>query len=105
MEKYLFVLRNSPFFQGMTDDEILSVMHCVNAAVVKKSKDEYVLRLGDSTEAMGLVLSGSVLAVQEDLWGHRNIVGRMGVGDSFAEPFAATPGAVLNVSVVAAEDT
>ncbi len=104
MEKYLFVLRNSPFFQGMTDEEIGSVMHCVEATVVKKAKDEYIFRVGDSTETMGLVLSGSVLAIQEDLWGHRNIVSRIGAGESFAEPFAATPGAVLNVSVVASED-
>ncbi len=104
MEQYLFVLRNSPFFQGLTDEEILSVLHCVNATTMKKEKDSYVFRVGDSTESMGLVLSGSVLAVQEDLWGHRNIVDRIGVGEYFAEPFAATPGAVLNMSVVAVED-
>ena len=105
MEKYLFVLRNTPFFQGMADGEILSVLHCVSATVLPKAKDEYIFRVGDSTEYMGLVLSGSVLAVQEDLWGHRNIVDRIGAGEYFAEPFAATPGAVLNVSVVATEDS
>ncbi|MBQ8358751.1 MAG: Crp/Fnr family transcriptional regulator [Oscillospiraceae bacterium] len=105
MEQYLFVLCNSPFFQGMTEEEILSVLHCVNATVLRKKKDEYIFRAGDSTESMGLVLRGSVLSVQEDLWGHRNIMHRIGAGDYFAEPFAATPGSVLNASVVADEDT
>ncbi len=105
MEQYLFVLRNSPFFQGMTDEEILSVLHCVSAVTLQKEKDSYIFRVGDSAQVMGLVLSGSVLCVQEDLWGHRNIVDRIGVGECFAEPFAATPGAVLNMSVVAAEDS
>ena len=105
MKQYLFVLRSTPFFQGIADEEILSVLHCVSATVLRKAKDEYIFRVGDSTEYMGLVLSGSVLAVQEDLWGHRNILDRIGVGEYFAEPFAATPGAVLNVSVVATEDT
>ena len=105
MEQYLFVLRNSPFFQGMTEEEILSVLHCVNATVQRKKKDEYILRVGDSTESMGLVLRGSVLVLQEDLWGHRNIIHRIGIGEYFAEPFAATAGSVLNVSVVADEDT
>ena len=104
MEQYLFILRNSPFFQGMTEEEILSVLHCVSATVQRKKKDEYILRVGDSTEAMGLVLSGSVLVLQEDLWGHRNIIHRIGPGEYFAEPFAATPGSVLNVSVVADAD-
>lgn len=105
MEQYLFILRNSPFFQGMTEEEILSVLHCVNATVYRKKKDEYIFRVGDSTEAMGLVLRGSVLSVQEDLWGHRNIMHRIGAGEYFAESFAVTPGSVLNVSVVAEEDT
>lgn len=105
MEQYLFILRNSPFFQGMTEEEILSVLHCVNATVYRKKKDEYIFRVGDSTEAMGLVLRGSVLSLQEDLWGHRNIMHRIGAGEYFAESFAVTPGSVLNVSVVAEEDT
>lgn len=105
MEQYLFILRNSPFFQGMTEEEILSILHCVSATVLRKKKDEYILRVGDSTESMGLVLSGSVLVLQEDLWGHRNIMHRIGPGEYFAEPFAATAGSVLNVSVVADEDT
>lgn len=104
MEQYLFILRNSPFFQGMTEEEILSVLHCVNATVFRKKKDEYIFRAGDSTETMGLVLKGSVLSLQEDLWGHRNIMERIGAGEYFAEPFAATPGSVLNISVVADED-
>ena len=105
MEQYLFILRNSPFSQGMTEEEILSVLHCVNATVQHKQKDEYILRVGDRTESMGLVLRGSVLVLQEDLWGHRNIMHRIGPGEYFAEPFAATAGSVLNVSVVADEDS
>ena len=104
MKQYLFILRNSPLFQGMTEEEILSVLHCVNATVLHKKKGEYIFRVGDSTESMGLVLSGSVLSMQEDLWGHRNIMHRIGVGEYFAEPYAATAGSVLNVSVVADAD-
>ena len=61
-------------------------------------------RAGDSTEVMGLVLSGSTLVIQEDLWGHRNILSKCNTGDFFGEPYAATPGAILNISVVAEED-
>lgn len=34
MQKYLPVLRNCPFFTGLTDDEILSILHCVSAAKI-----------------------------------------------------------------------
>ena len=34
MQKYLPVLRSCPFFTGLTDDEILSILHCVRAAKI-----------------------------------------------------------------------
>ena len=54
---------------------------------------------------LGLVLSGSVLIVQEDVWGGRNVLSVLGPGQCFAEVFACVPGSVLNVSVEAKEDT
>ena len=104
MEKYLFILKSCPFFSGMTEQEILSILHCMDARVVAKERNEYIFRSGESTETMGLVLSGSVLVIQEDLWGHRNILAKVLPGDFFGESYAATPGSVLNISVVANED-
>ena len=104
MKKFLPILRNSPFFKGLTDDEILSILHCVEATTVSKERDSYIFRAADSTEVMGLVVSGCVLVIQEDLWGHRNILSKCHAGDFFGEPYAASPGAVLNISVVADED-
>ena len=104
MKKYLPILKNSPFFTGLTDNEILSILHCVKATTVSQKRDSYIFRAGDSTEVMGLVVSGCVLVIQEDLWGHRNILSKCNTGDFFGEPYAASPGAVLNVSVVADTD-
>mgnify|MGYP004472310293 FL=1 len=104
MQKYLPILRSCPFFNGMRDDEILSILHCVQASTVTRPRGTYILRAGDTTEVMGLVLSGSVLILQEDLWGHRNILSKCTAGDFFGEPYAATSGAVLNVNAVAEDD-
>lgn len=104
MKQYLSVLRGCSFFSGISDEEILSILHCVRAFPVKKKKDAYIFRAGDPTEVMGLVLSGSALVIQEDVWGHRNIMSQCHVGDFFGEPYAATPGVPLNISVTAQED-
>lgn len=104
MQKYLPILRSCPFFNGMRDDEILSILHCVQASTVTRLRGAYILRAGDTTEVMGLVLSGSVLILQEDLWGHRNILSKCTAGDFFGEPYAATSGTVLNVNAVAEDD-
>lgn len=59
------------------------------------------MHTGDTVESIGLVLSGSVLIIQEDIWGNRQILSKAGPGQTFAAAFACAPGAVLNVSVVA----
>ena len=87
MEKYLPILKNSSFFKGLTDDEILSILHCVEATTVSKERDSYIFRAADSTEVMGLVVSGCVLVIQEDLWGHRNILSKCHAGDFFGLPY------------------
>ena len=88
----------------MKDEEVEAVLHCVDAKTSAYKKDQYILRAGDSTDVMGLVLSGSALIIQEDYWGHRSIISKCHGGDFFAEPYAATPGSVLNISVVADEN-
>jgi len=103
LQKYLFILKSSPFFAGMTDAEILSVLHCVDAKISEKQTGDYIFRVGESTVVMGMVLSGSVLVIQEDLWGHRNIMAKIQAGEFFGESYAATPGSVLNISVTANE--
>lgn len=103
MKKIFEVLKNNPLFKGLTEDDIAAVLKSAGAGKRAVKADEYILRAGDVTNSMGFVLSGSALVIQEDLWGHRNIMSRIPAGDIFAEIFA-TAGAPLNVSVVAHED-
>ena len=67
MKNYLPVLKHCPFFAGMDEGEILSILNCVDAKIRTFDHDEYIFRAGDSTASMGLILSGSVLVIQEDL--------------------------------------
>lgn len=105
MQNFLPLLRTSPFFSGLSDKEIISVLRCVKASSITKAEGNYIFRTGDSTDVMGLVLSGSALIIQEDLWGHRNILSRCSPGDFFGEPYASKPGSILNISVVAEKDS
>lgn len=104
LEQFLPILRTASIFSGMSDSEILSVLHCMGAFVSDKEKDSYLLRAGDMTSTMGLLLSGSAIVIQEDVWGHRNIMAQILPGQTFAEPFAASNGTALNISVVVTKD-
>lgn len=51
------------------------------------------------------MLSGSVSIENDDVWGNKSILDKVGPGQVFAETYACVPGEPLMVSVVAAEDT
>lgn len=77
------------------------MLSCLETREESFPKDTFLLRAGDTAESIGLVLSGSVLVVQEDIWGNRNILSKAGPGQTFAAAYACAPGSLLNVSVLA----
>ena len=101
MQEFLSVIRTSTLFTGVEENEISAMLHCLDARTETFPKDAFLLREGDTTSSIGLVLQGSALVVQEDVWGNRNILSRANPGQTFATAFACAPGAVLNMSVVA----
>ena len=72
------------------------MLSCLGARIDTFPKGSRLLRAGDAVEEVGLVLAGSALIVQEDIWGNRNILSKTGPGQTFAEVFACAPGSVLN---------
>ena len=101
MKKYFSVIRSSRLFSGISENELEAMLSCLDAKNRSFPKGAFILRVGDLAESIGLVLSGSVLVIQEDIWGNRNILSKAGAGQSFAAAYACAPGSALNVSVVA----
>ena len=101
MKDFLPVIRSSQLFSGISEGELTAMLSCLKAERRDFPKEAFVLRAGDTAESIGLVLSGSVLIIQEDIWGNRNILSKVGTGQTFAAAFACAPGSVLNMSVIA----
>ena len=101
MKNFLPIIRSSQLFSGISEDELTDMLSCLKAEKRTFPKETFLLRAGDTAESIGLVLSGSVLIIQEDIWGNRNILSKAGPGQTFAAAFACAPGSVLNVSVLA----
>lgn len=101
MKEFLPIIRSSSLFSGISETELTAMLSCLETREERFPKDTFLLRAGDTAESIGLVLSGSVLVVQEDIWGNRNILSKAGPGQTFAAAYACAPGSVLNVSVLA----
>lgn len=101
MKDFLHIIRSAPLFSGVSDTELTAMLACLKAEKKSFPKEAFVLQAGDTAASIGLVLLGTVLVIQEDIWGKRNILSKAGPGQTFAAAYACAPGSRLNVSVVA----
>lgn len=96
-------MTSSPLFRDITPADLASLLDCLDARERAHEKGAWLLRRGERTDRLGLVLSGTVHILREDFWGSRSIVGLAGPGEIFAESYALA-GEPLEVSVLAASD-
>ena len=94
---------SSPLFRDIAPADLASMLACLDAREREYAKGAWLLRRGERTDRLGLVLSGTVHILREDFWGSRSIVGLAGPGEIFAESYALA-GEPLEVSVLAASD-
>ena len=101
MKKFFPVICSSKLFSDISENELTAMMSCLDMKIKDFPKEALILRNGETVESVGLVLSGSILIVQDDIWGNRNILSKAGPGKTFATAFACAPGSKLNVDVIA----
>ncbi len=92
-------------FAGVGDDQILSMLSCLNARLHVYQKGEYVLRQGEHVRDILVLVEGNLHIQNDDYWGNRSILGQIAVGEMFGEAYVAPEsGAILN-DVIAVEDS
>ena len=101
MKEFWPIIHSSTLFSGISEEELTAMLSCLDTKTESFPKDTFLLHAGDTAESVGLVLLGSVLIVQEDIWGNRNILSKAYAGQTFAAAYACAPGSLLNVSVLA----
>ncbi len=99
---FLF-LTETPLFRGITAQELEDMLACLGTDVRSYEKGQMIYRTGDVITSLGVVLSGSVLIENDDIWGNTTVLDCVGPGQIFAETYACTPDEPLMVNVVAAE--
>ncbi len=101
MKEFLSVLTSSQLFSGISEKELTAMLSCLDARKESFPKGDFVLRAGEVVDSIGLVLSGNALVIQEDIWGNRNILSKVGQGETFATAYACATGSVLQGAVIA----
>jgi CRP-like cAMP-binding protein len=101
MKKYLDVLKTVDLFKGIEEAELTSLLSCLSAQEAHYEKGQTVFSSGDSIERFGIVLAGQVQVIQDDYYGNRSILAKIGAGNLFGESFAYAEIKKLPVSVIA----
>lgn len=105
MRDYSEILKKVSLFDSIKTDEINSIVTNLGARVKKYDKDEYIRHIGDPSDFVGIVLSGSIQIVQDDYYGNRSITATFGEGEIFGEAFACAGVKVLPVGILSCEES
>lgn len=97
-------LSQCPLFGGLEGAELSGLLHRLHARTRRADRGQVLLRAGEVTGEMGVVLTGALHVVRDDLWGDRAILSQLEPGDLFAEVYALV-GEPLQVTVEAREDS
>ena len=103
MEAYFDILRSCALFSGMQNDEVASMLSCLNGRVMTAGREQVIFQEGDPADFVGIVLQGTVRILIEDLCGNRTVVGQAEEGEVFGEAFSCAGVQRLPVSVVAVQ--
>lgn len=105
MKKYIPVLLHTQLFSGVNEDELFTMLSCLQARVRTYKKGEYVLRQGERHASITVLVQGKLHIQCDDYWGSRSIINIVDVGEMFGEAYAAPDSGALLNDVLAIEDS
>ena len=105
MKEFVPVLKRTKLFSGVGDDDISTMLSCLEARLLTYKKGEHVLRQGEHLSDILVLAEGRLHIQRDDYWGNRSILGHIGVGEIFGEAYVAPESGTLLNDVIAVEDS
>ena len=95
---------NSPLFDGVSPEDRKTMLGCIVYHIGTFRKGDIVAFEGENLKHIGIVVSGSVDMVKEDLWGNKTMLVRVRGDDLFGETFACGSDNLSVVTFLVSED-
>ena len=105
MDRLIQEMIKSPLFAGIAQEDMQPMLHCVGYRVAAFRKGEAIALEEENVQHIGVILSGAVDMVKEDLWGNRTMLVRMRSSELFGETFACGMDTLSVVSFTASEES
>ena len=88
MKSYEEILTKIPLFEGISQENLLTMLQCLKVQRKSYRKGEMIFREGDSADMVGVVLNGCVQIVRDDYYGNRSILATITPPQMFGEAFS-----------------
>ncbi len=88
IEPYMEQIRRCHLFDHIATEDLMRMLSCIGCKVITYAPKTYILDEEDTIEDVGVLLSGHINMVSEDIYGHRTTLVRMGPNELFGESFA-----------------
>jgi len=95
---------HSPLFDGIESHDRKAMLSCTGYHISTFRRGDIVAFEEENIKHVGIVLSGAVDMVKEDLWGNRTMLVRTRKGDVFGETFACGSDNLSVVTFTVSED-
>jgi CRP-like cAMP-binding protein len=105
MEKYMDILSNCSLFTHIKKENYDSLLSCLTTYTKSYKADEYIFLAGDQVNYVGIVLTGAIEIIKENLAGSKHIVAFLEPGHLFGEGIVCTSQRISPVSVRVKEDS
>lgn len=103
-EQWLTVLQNCVLFEGISSQELKTMLTCLVRDVAHYTKDDIICLAGDPFDGLGVVVEGEVMITRENLAGDRLVMNQLGPGEIFGELAAFGPQETWPATVTAQGD-
>lgn len=94
----------SPLFDGISSEERKAMLGCIGYHISTFKKGDIVAFENENIKHIGILLSGAVDMIKEDLWGNKTMLVRMRKDELFGETFACGEDNLSVVTFVVSED-
>lgn len=105
MQEYMQKIETIPLFQGIKTEQLSAMLNCLGSFTRTYKKGELLSLSHEKVKNIGLVLSGTVHMIKEDVWGDKTILAIMKEGELFGETFVCGSMPESTVTFQAAENS
>jgi len=90
MKKNIELLKNIALFDNIGENELEHLLSCLDAKIQEYKKDQFVWMQGDENYKVGIVLTGKVNIIKDDVMGNRSLIAGIEAPHIFGESLVSS---------------